>query len=77
MNTIYLLTRDDGDYAIVSDTGQYSWWCNSIKEAWHEFNTDIQGTKFTTIKNFQNRYKEQNWRVIETFTLDTHPEYFI
>ena len=77
MNTIYLLTRNKGDYAIISDTGQYSWWCDSIKEAWYEFNADIVGVKFTTIEHTINWHKEDNWRVIETFTLDTHPEYFI
>lgn len=77
MNTIYILTRNDGEYAIISNTGKYSWWCDSIKEAWYEFNTSIIGTKFTTIENFINPHKYQNWHVIETFTSDTHPEYFI
>ena len=77
MNTIYLLTRNKRDYAIISNTGQYSWWCHSIKKAWYEFNADIVGVKFTTIEHTINRHKEDNWRVIETFTPDTHPEYFI
>ena len=78
MNTIYLLVRkNSNDYAIVSDTGQYSWWCRSIERAWYNFNTDTLGTKFTTIEDFINQHKEDNWRVIETFTIDTHPEYFI
>ena len=77
MNTIYLLTRDNGEYAIISNTGKYSWWCRSIEKAWDSYNTSIIGTEFTTIENFLNRYKEQNWHVIKTFTSDTHPEYFI
>ncbi|MGD8305895.1 MAG: hypothetical protein PVF17_04510 [Ignavibacteria bacterium] len=78
MNTIYLLARKDSrDYAIVSNTGQYSWWCRSIEKAWDGFNRGTIGTEFTTIEDLINRHKKDNWRVIETFTSDTHPEYFI
>ena len=82
MNTIYLLTRkhleySDGIYTVISNTGQYSWWCETIEEAWDSFYKTAKKTGFSTIENFINQYPEQQWRVIETYTIDTHPEYFI